>query len=97
MPDTDAPQVTLSTPADGAKYAVIGPAVVVDYACSDEPGGSGIASCTGTQPAGSTLPTGLGALGTHTFTVTATDHAGHVTTVTHTYRVTLLGLGVGPL
>ena len=27
----------------------------------------------------------------------ATDNAGNVTTVTHTYRVTLLGLGVGPL
>jgi len=38
-----------------------------------------------------------GALGTHTFTVTATDNAGNVTTVTHTYRVTLFGLGVGPL
>jgi hypothetical protein len=57
--------VTLATPADGANYAVIGPAVIVDYACTDEPGGSGIASCTATQPDGSTLPTGLGAIGMH--------------------------------
>ena len=93
--DRKQPTITLTTPADGANYAVIGPAVVVSYACSDA--GSGVASCTGTQPDGSTLPTGLFALGTHTFTVTATDNVGNVTTVTHTYRVTLLGLGLGPL
>jgi hypothetical protein len=33
----------------------------------------------------------------HTFTVTATDNAGNTTTVTHGYRVSLLGAGIGPL
>ncbi len=84
VPDTDAPQVTLSTPADGANYAR-GPTVAVDYACADEPGGSGLASCVGTVADGAAIDTA--SLGTHTFTVTATDNAGNDRTLSVGYTV----------
>ena len=58
------------------------------YSCSDS--GSGVASCNGTQPNGATVNTGLGALGPHTFTVTATDQAGNTSAVTNSYTVGLL-------
>ncbi|HWF74368.1 MAG TPA: S53 family peptidase [Solirubrobacteraceae bacterium] len=86
--DRASPTVTLTTPADGATYSLVASflrPVRVRYSCSDV--GSGIASCTGTIDNGDPLVTGLRSLGTHTFTVTATDKAGNVTTVTHTYRV----------
>lgn len=88
--DQTAPTVTLTTPPEGASYRLLA-TVKAQYGCGDEPGGSGLVSCIGTQPSGSSLPTGLAALGTHTFSVTATDAAGNHTTVAHTYRVTLLG------
>ena len=63
--DRKAPQVTLTTPANGATYSavltVLSP-VKAAYSCSDS--GSGVASCSGTQPNGATVNTGLGALGT---------------------------------
>ena len=93
--DSIAPSVTLVTPAQGAVYSILDNPVA-DYSCAD-PGGSGLASCTGTLPDGAPVPHGLSQLGQHTFTVTATDNAGNSTTVSHTYRVTLLGLGIGPL
>jgi len=90
-PDTTPPVISLVTPANGARYdtvsSLLNP-VRVSYSCSDS--GSGIASCTGTQPNGATLNTGLGALGSHTFTVTAVDKAGNTATVTHRYTVALL-------
>jgi hypothetical protein len=89
------PTVTLVTPAQGANYSILD-SPVVDYSCADE-GGSGLASCVGTLPDGAPVPHGLLQIGQHTFTVTATDGHGNVTTVTHTYRVSLLGLGIGPL
>lgn len=88
--DRTPPAGTLTTPADGAKYSWLGTLlkpVKTSYTCDD--GGSGLASCTGTQPSGATLQTGLNALGAHPFTVTATDAAGNTTAVTHTYTVTL--------
>lgn len=88
--DQTAPTVALVTPRDGANYRLFS-IVVVDYGCADEPGGAGLASCAGTQPDGSRLPTGVSALGTHTFTVTGTDNAGNATTKTRSYRVSLLG------
>jgi hypothetical protein len=84
------PTVTLSAPADGARYSALRTLfkpVRVAYSCDDAV--SGIASCTGTQPNGARLNTGFTALGRHSFTVTATDKAGNVTKVTHTYTVTL--------
>jgi hypothetical protein len=90
MVDRKPPQVTIQTPRQGGRYSFLatlffGP-VRVSYSCTD--GGSGIASCSGTQADGSKLKVSLVNLGTHTFTVTATDQVGNQTTVTHTYTVT---------
>ena len=86
-----APSVVLTTPADGARYSALRTLfapVRVSYTCSDA--GAGVASCTGSQPDGARLNTGFTALGRRSFTVTARDKAGLVTTVTHTYTVMLL-------
>lgn len=84
------PTVTLTTPANGARYSAIRTffrPVKVSFSCADS--GSGIASCTGTQPNGAKLKTGFTDLGRHTFVVRARDNAGNVTTVRHTYTVTI--------
>ena len=52
----------------------VGQVVLADYACADEVGGSGIASCDGPVADGAPIDTSLG---THTFTVNATDVAGN--------------------
>jgi lysophospholipase L1-like esterase len=56
-----------------------------DYSCTDEPGGSGLATCEGTVPDGEPIPTGL--LGANDFTVDATDNAGNEASLTRTYTV----------
>jgi hypothetical protein len=84
------PTVTLTTPANGARYSALRTLfrpVRAAYSCADSV--SGIESCTGTRPNGARLPTFFTDLGRHSFTVTARDKAGNVTTVTHTYTVTL--------
>lgn len=84
------PTVTITTPANGARYSALATLfrpVRVAYSCADSV--SGIESCTGTRPNGARLPTFFTDLGRHSFTVTARDKAGNVTTVTHTYTVTL--------
>jgi hypothetical protein len=86
--DRKGPSITLTTPAAGARYSVLGTLfrpVRASYSCSDA--GSGLATCTGTKASGATLNTGLGS---HAFTVTATDKVGNTSSVTHTYTVTLL-------
>jgi len=82
--DTTAPSIALTTPAQGAEYA-LGQQVSADYSCADEPGGSGLASCTGTVAAGS--PVDTASLGEKSFTVDAADHAGNPATKTVTYSV----------
>ena len=72
-PDLTPPTVTITTPADGAVYAV-GQVVLADYDCTDEAGGSGLATCDGPVANGDPIDTSLG---THTFTVSATDVAGN--------------------
>jgi hypothetical protein len=59
--------------------------VLANYTCSDETGGSGVASCTGTVPVGSPLDTST--LGYHAFEVQAVDNAGNETTFSFAYRV----------
>jgi hypothetical protein len=89
MIDRKPPTITLTTPANHAHYSVLfTPPVRAGYSCAD--GGSGVASCVGTLPNGGRIPTGLFALGTHTFSVTAKDKVGNTTTITHTYTVGLL-------
>jgi chitinase len=82
--DVTPPTVTIVTPPDGATY-VQGAAVPADYSCSDESGGSGVASCSGPVADGAAIDTAT--IGSHSFSVTATDNAGNPQTVTHTYTV----------
>lgn len=82
--DTTAPVVTISNPTDGSTF-IKGQSVPASYSCTDETGGSGLASCTGTVVNGATIDTSV--VGSNTFTVTGTDSAGNTATVTHTYRI----------
>jgi hypothetical protein len=72
--DATAPSIAVTTPAEGAVYE-LGQDVSAAYSCSDEPGGSGVATCTGTEPVGSPIDTS--SVGGKTFTVEATDEAGN--------------------
>lgn len=80
-PDETAPTVELTVPADGAAYEQ-GQAVVAAYACADD---RQLIGCTG--PVASGAPVDTVTAGTHEFTVTATDAAGHHTSRTVRYVV----------
>jgi hypothetical protein len=80
--DQDAPQITISTPVDGAQYS-LGQTVAAAYGCID--GGSGVESCDGSVAAGAAIDTSTA--GTHMFTVDATDHAGNTASASAMYRV----------
>ena len=82
--DGTAPTVTVTSPADGATY-LLGQSVTADYACADEAGGSGLASCVGTVADGAPLDTS--SVGLKSFTATAADNAGNQTEVVHRYTV----------
>jgi hypothetical protein len=82
--DGTSPTVRLDSPADGAEYAR-DQVVLADYACADEVGGSGLASCEAPVPDDAAIDTAT--LGEKTFTVTAVDGAGNRTSVTHRYTV----------
>jgi hypothetical protein len=77
--DSSAP--TITSAADGMSYKV-GATGTADFACADD---VGIESCVGSVESGSPLDTAK--LGTKSFTVTATDTAGNVTTKTISYKV----------
>jgi lysophospholipase L1-like esterase len=82
--DVTPPTITINAPVDGAaiaQHAVVG----ADYACADEAGGSGVATCVGTVGNGAAIDTAT--LGVHTFTVDATDNADNPSTSTVTYTV----------
>lgn len=83
-PDVTDPSVAIAAPLDGADY-LLGSTVVADYACADETGGSGLATCVGDVAVGDLLDTAT--VGAHSFRVTAHDVAGNSTVVTVTYRV----------
>jgi Ca2+-binding RTX toxin-like protein len=83
-PDNTAPSVAITTPPDGAIYA-LNQTVNAQYSCKDEAEGSGVASCQGPVAPGNAID--VGSVGTYAFTVTATDNAGNATSVTHTYTV----------
>ena len=92
-PDSDPPTVNLVTPPDGAVYT-LGSSILADYSCADEPGGSGLASCSGTVANGATIDTN--SVGVKTFVVTAQDGEGHQTVVTHYYQVAYVFEGFFP-
>lgn len=77
--DVTAP--TVSSSNDGIEYK-LGQPVPAQFTCTDEPGGSGVASCTGPG----NLDTS--SVGTKTYSVVTTDNAGNTRTATVTYRVT---------
>jgi hypothetical protein len=81
--DKSAPAVRVSSPTD-TTYTV-GQSVIADYGCTDEAGGSGVASCSG--PVGSGAAIDTSAPGTFGFTVTGTDKAGNSASATRTYTV----------
>lgn len=80
--DATAPTVTVTTPPNGATYA-LNAAVNAGYSCTD--GGSGLASCVG--PVANGAPISTSPAGAKTFGVTGTDNAGNSTTVTNNYTV----------
>ncbi len=82
--DFVAPEVTITTPADGATFEH-NESVAADFVCEDEVGGSGIDTCVGDVADGADIDTST--LGDHDFTVTGTDVAGNETVVTHSYTV----------
>jgi YVTN family beta-propeller protein len=82
--DLTAPTVTITTPLQGDVYTM-GQVVLADYACADEAGGSGLASCVGDAPDGSAIDTG--SVGPKTFTVNAADNAGNPASDTNAYSV----------
>jgi hypothetical protein len=82
--DRTGPDITLTSPADGAVYS-FGQRVPAAYSCADQPGGSGVATCEGTVPNGMEIDTST--FGTHSFEVHATDGAGNPSSKTVTYSV----------
>src|SRR3954470_8066871 len=83
--DSDKPTVTITRPAVGGDYK-LGQLVKANYKCADKAkNNSGLASCVGTVAFGHAIDTST--VGSHTFTVTATDKAGNVTTVNRSYHV----------
>jgi hypothetical protein len=84
LPDTTAPTISISSPSANATY-LRGATVAASYACADEAGGSGLASCH--APVASGAPIDTTTAGTHSFTVTAADSAGNTASQTVTYAV----------
>lgn len=82
--DRSPPEVAIDPALDGATFDFEEP-VTATYACTDQPGLSGIASCDGDAPSGGRLDTARA--GERTFTVTAVDRSGHRTTRTIAYTV----------
>jgi hypothetical protein len=78
--DTTAPTISINRPVLYGLYGV-GASVTPQFTCTDEHGGSGVASCTGAATLDTT------AVGPKTFTVTATDNAGNTSTSSISYAV----------
>jgi N-acetylglucosamine-6-sulfatase len=80
--DTTGPQITITTPPQGATYT-LGQSVAASYSCTDAD--SGVTSCAGPVANGANIDTS--STGTKTFSVNATDKAGNTNSVSHTYTV----------
>lgn len=82
--DLVAPTLTLNLPAEAPALTVRqGAAAAVSFSCDDD--GGVVVSCAGTQPNGAALDTST--VGTHAFTVTATDESGNTATKSSSYVV----------
>jgi hypothetical protein len=82
--DETKPTISVTTPAAGATYE-LGAQVLADYACADEPNGSGLETCDGSVADGAAVDTAT--LGQKTFTVNASDHAGNTESKSVSYTV----------
>jgi probable HAF family extracellular repeat protein len=80
--DRSDPEVSISSPADGAEY-LLDESVAADYSCSDAL--SGLAYCLGTVPDGESIDTA--SVGQKTFAVEAADDAGNVVSASSIYHV----------
>jgi dehydratase len=81
--DVSAPVITVGSPV--AKQTIVQAATVnAGYSCDDGTG-TGVQSCVGTVANGAAINTST--LGDHTFTVTATDNQGLVSTANVVYTV----------
>jgi sugar lactone lactonase YvrE len=82
------PSATVTTPADGASYA-LGSVVNASYSCTPGANGgvlnAGSAGCSGPVASGSPIDTAT--VGSHTFAVTATDTDAQTATTTVHYTV----------
>jgi hypothetical protein len=79
--DTTPPDITITTPADGATY-LLNQVVNADYSCVDLE--SPVTQCAGPVPSGDAIDTST--VGQHTFIVNAAS-AGGPSTLTNTYSV----------
>jgi len=94
--DSGSPSILIAPPLPNATYT-LNQQVNAVFDCSDA---GAVQSCTGQSdtrpPIQSGGPLFTGAVGTHTFTVTATDLAGHTTTQMVTYTVVFGFTGFRP-
>ena len=82
--DTTAPTIVIRDPLTGTPF-VLGQQTPAAYACTDEPGGSGVEVCEGPVADGAPIPTE--SLGGHAFTVQAVDMAGNPNEASTSYLV----------
>lgn len=82
--DPNAPQIILETPADGELFYQ-DQQVRAGYGCLPSESGVPAVTCAGDTEPGGLVDTSV--VGSHTFTVRATDPFGGVTTLAHTYTV----------
>ena len=87
--DRKAPTLSITSPEEGEVVAQ-GAILPAGYSCADS--GSGVASCEGPTPSGSTLPTLVP--GQYTLSVTAVDAAGNTTS--HSVHYTVVEAGRPP-
>ena len=80
--DRRAPTVSLTSPRNAA-VVLAGTPLTASYACADS--GSGVAECSAPVASGAALPTGQP--GDRSFSVSAVDRAGNVTTASVTWKV----------
>ena len=88
--DTGKPSIVVESPLAGGSYT-LGQQQRARYFCSD-PGG--VQSCSGTVANGAQIDTST--VGSHTFTVNATDSSGNSTSTTVTYVVRFAFSGFRP-
>ncbi len=88
--DHTAPTIRLGSPADGVNY-VVGEPVSNEFSCVDALSGWGVATCDLTVD-GVSVPVGgiidTSSVGSHTFTIRASDRGGNATSQSGSFNVT---------